>query len=64
MEEYFMNLSNLHVTETIQCGVASVIVWGVLRIPDASRDDSDRYVSIPSDHIHPFVSIVDSDKFW
>ncbi|GBO21232.1 hypothetical protein AVEN_269371-1 [Araneus ventricosus] len=30
-------------------------------IPDTSRDDSDRYVSILSDHLHLFMSIVHSD---
>ncbi|GFQ96974.1 uncharacterized protein TNCT_488361 [Trichonephila clavata] len=30
---------------------------------DTSRYDSDRYVSILSDHLHPIMSIVHSDGF-
>ena len=53
---------------TVQAGGGSVMVWGVCSWRDMGpliRLDTtltgDRYVSILSDHLHPFMSIVHSD---
>ncbi|GFS53556.1 transposable element Tcb2 transposase [Trichonephila clavipes] len=55
---------------TVQAGGGSVMVWGVCRGRDMGPlihlDTTlvgDRYVSILSDHMHPFMSIVHSDGF-
>lgn len=49
----------------VQTGGESVIVWGMCKLHDMApliylqtTVTSDKYVSIPSDHIHPFLSTV------
>ncbi|GFW81906.1 transposable element Tcb2 transposase [Trichonephila clavipes] len=53
---------------TVQAGGGSVMVWGVCSWWDMgpmicldTTLTSDRYVSIQPHHLHPFVSIVNSD---
>ncbi|GFW41958.1 transposable element Tcb1 transposase [Trichonephila clavipes] len=58
-------------TGTVKAGGGSVMVWAVCSWRDMGpliRLDTtlagDRYVSILSDHLHPFMSIANSDGLW
>ncbi|GFX19756.1 uncharacterized protein TNCV_2076631 [Trichonephila clavipes] len=56
--------------KTVQSREVTVMVWEVCSWRDISllirlkmTLTYDRYVSIPIDHLHPFISIVHSDRF-